>query len=151
MNATSGEHYRSAALLTASPQQLRLMLIDAALAAVATIESHWRSADWEQASAAFVQVRRIVIELLCGVKPDASELARKVRSLYAFIFRTLTESQLFRDEQRLADARRLLQMERQTWQSVCEQQPAAVMSLPVSLDGIATAGTPDGVSFSAQV
>ena len=37
------------------------------------------------------------------------------------MFRLLTEAQLYRDSERLDDALRLLEMERETWREVCER------------------------------
>ena len=42
-------------------------------------------------------------------------------AVYAFIFRRLVEAGYRRDEGKLADAIRLLEMERETWQQVCQQ------------------------------
>ena len=42
-------------------------------------------------------------------------------AVYAFIFRRLVEAGYRQDEAKLADAIRLLEIERQTWQRVCQQ------------------------------
>ncbi len=49
------------------------------------------------------------------------ELTDRVAAVYAFIFRRLVEAGYRRDEAKLADAIRLLEIERETWQRVCQQ------------------------------
>lgn len=126
--------YRKADLTTASPQRLRLMLIDAAIGYVTHARTHAQASHWAVAGEAFVQARRAVIELRAGIRavpasehgPAIAELAENVRALYAFLFRLLTESQLYRDPVRLDDALRLLTMERETWRQVCERAADSV-------------------------
>ena len=121
--------YRKADLTTASPQRLRLMLIDAAIRYVTQARTHAHASHWALAGEAFVQARRAVIELRAGIRAEpagnasstVAELAENVRALYAFLFRLLTEAQLYRDLARLDDALRLLTMERETWRQVCDQ------------------------------
>jgi flagellar protein FliS len=135
--------YVAAELQTAPPQRLRLMLIDAAIGFVAAAQEHAQTSHWAVAGESFVQARRAVIELLAGIKDDRDDasgaeaaLAQKIRGLYVFLFRVLSEAQLYRDPRRLDDAMRLLAMERETWRQVCDcaggddPAPAAAMDLP---------------------
>lgn len=94
------------------------MLIEAAMGYVSTASEHARATRWATAGEAFVQARRAVIALLEGVNAPPAEtsrgenaLAEKIRALYGYVFRLLTEAQLYRDSERLDDALRLLEME----------------------------------------
>jgi flagellar protein FliS len=119
--------YVEAQLHTAPPQRLRLMLIEAAIGFVTDAGEHARATQWGIAGETFVQARRAVIALLKGVTSSdesnrsASVLAEKIRALYGYEFRLLTEAQLYRDSDRLDDALRLLEMERETWREVCQR------------------------------
>jgi flagellar protein FliS len=146
MSIEAQRAYVVADVQTASPQRLRLMLIDAAIGLVVRAQRHAHAAEWAIAGESFVAARRAVIELLAGIKdaePEctlsdaeqgdaAAVLARKVRSLYAFLFRLLSEAQLYRDPCRIDDALKLLAMERETWRQVCERTGDATSTLPDS-------------------
>jgi flagellar protein FliS len=130
MSIEASRAYAATNVGTASPERLRLMLIEAAITHVNAAHEHAQASNWAIAGEAFVESRQAIIELLTGIRTDvndktasanATALARKVRSLYAFLFRQLTEAQLYRDHERLSDVLRLLAMERETWRQVSEQ------------------------------
>lgn len=130
--------YVAADLATAPPQRLRLMLVEAAIRFASDAREHALASRWAIAGEAFVQARRALIELREGIRPApqvgdnpaAAGLAEKVRALYAFLFRLLTEAQLYRDPRRLDDALRLLALERETWLHFCNQTAEAALLRP---------------------
>ncbi len=137
--------YVEAQLHTAPPQRLRLMLIEAAMGYVSTASEHARATRWATAGEAFVQARRAVMALLEGVNAQPAEtsrgeyaLAEKIRALYGYVFRLLTEAQLFRDSERLDDALRLLEMERETWREVCQRTESPNEGADAAIDGAET-------------
>jgi flagellar protein FliS len=115
--------YLEAQILTAPPQKLRLMLIEAALRHARQAISHLDAEREEEAVAAVGRCRGVVSELLAAVSPEATDLTRKVAAVYLFLFRTLAEAQLHRDRRRVAEAIDVLEVERETWQLVCERTP----------------------------
>lgn len=125
MTTEARRAYAAAELQTASPQRLRLMLIEAAIASVEVARRRADAGQWAVAGEPFVHARRAVAELLLSVRTDLAgdegQLADKVRAIHAFLFRQLTEAQLYRDAQRLDDALRILAMERETWRQLCGQ------------------------------
>lgn len=121
MHGSARESYMEAQINTATPQKLRLLLIEAALRAGRQARSAWP--DHEAAYHAIVRCRDIVSELLAGVRPDGSQLAQRVAALYAFLFKTLTESQLRRDLEKLEEVLTVLEIERETWQDLCQAMP----------------------------
>jgi len=108
---------------TATPQKLRLMLIEAALRFARQTLELWRARDLDRALETLIRTREIVSELMAGVETDASPLARQVGNLYAYLFSALTEAQQTRDEHQLAAVIRVLEEERETWRLLCEQLP----------------------------
>ena len=125
MDAQARKTYLSSQIMTAPPEKLRLMLIDAAIRYTNVVIEHWEDEDrgtiWESASKA----QEIVTELIAGVNRDAnSELAEQIVAIYVFIFRRLVEGNAKRDLTKIQDAMRILQTERETWQQVCLQLPA---------------------------
>lgn len=114
--------YFETQVLTATPQKLRLMLIDGALTYARQAAEHWRQGRLYEGGEAVLGCQRIVTELLHGLKPDvAPQLVGNVASLYNFVFRALIEAGLKHDTARLNDAVTVLEIERETWRQVCEQ------------------------------
>lgn len=137
--------YVEAQLHTAPPQRLRLMLIEAAIGFVAAASEHARVTQWAIAGETFVQARRAVIALLESVNSPPVEtsraenvLAEKIRALYGYVFRLLTEAQLYRDSERLDDALRLLEMERETWREVCQRTESPYEGADAAIDSAET-------------
>jgi flagellar protein FliS len=117
--------YLETQVLTATPQKLRLMLIEGAIRQARLTQSCWQEGRQEDAFEALVRCRNIVSELYSAVDATAGPLARQVKALYLFLFKTLAEAQLMRDQQKLADALAVLEVEQETWQQFCEQTPDA--------------------------
>jgi flagellar protein FliS len=109
-------------VLTATPQKLHLMLIEAAIRLGNQTLEHWREGRESQALEAILRCQRILAEMLKGLRPaQMPELVGKVASVYIFLYRSIVQAQLQRDPLRLTDALRVLEIERETWRQVCEQ------------------------------
>lgn len=119
------DNYLETEVMTAAPQKLQLMLIEAAIRQGKRARELWNEARDNQddpAGDALIRCQQIVTELLCGLNPEQDkELVRRVASIYLFVFRSLTEAHLERDEQKLADALEVLEVERETWREVCQK------------------------------
>lgn len=125
MQQQASESYLESQVLTATPQKLRLMLIEGAIRFARQTLHHWEQENNEQALETIIRARSIVSELIASIRIDETELTRKVASIYLFVFRHLTEGQLRRDDHLVTEAIRVLEAERETWQQVCEQMPEA--------------------------
>jgi flagellar protein FliS len=112
--------YLETQVLTAAPQKLRLMLIDAAIRFARQASDAHAAGDGAQFCNSLERTRDIITELISGIRPEDTELTQATRALYAFIFRSLSEAQLHKDPQKIDDALRVLDQERQTWVAVCE-------------------------------
>lgn len=125
MDTQARQKYLSSQIMTAPPEKLRLMLIDAAIRNTTIVIEHWDDDDrgtlWESGSKA----QEIVTELIAGVNREANtELAEKIIAIYVFIFRRLVEGISKRDLDKVKDALRILESERETWRQICLQLPA---------------------------
>jgi flagellar protein FliS len=135
MNLSARDAYLETQVLTATPQRLRLMLIEAALRKAKVAQQACDANDKETALAAISYCRDIISELIAGLQPDQSPLAKQVLGIYMFVYSVLVEIGLTVDGQRLRDVMRVLDEERQTWQAVCEQmpeRPVATQPAPVA-------------------
>src|SRR5262245_58972153 len=119
MDAIAREQYLTTEVLTAPPQKLQLLLIEGAIRFSQQTRDFWREKRDEDACESLIRCRRIVTEILGSVKPDAGELCRNVRAIYAYLFRLLTEANQEKNDQKLADALAILEIERDTWRAMC--------------------------------
>ncbi len=145
--------YLRTQVLTASPEQLRLMLLDGAIRFAKQAAEGLAGNDYESAYNGITQSRAIVLELATSIRADVDpELADRVQSVYMFLYRELIDSSLGRDEPRLAKAIKLLEYERETWSMLMDKlateraanPDAATVAPPQSLRG------EEPVRFSAE-
>jgi flagellar protein FliS len=113
--------YLEAKILTAPPHQRHLMLIEGALRFGRQAEEAMRRGDPSAAESPLLRILDIVGEMLAGVRQEKTDVNKKLADLYWFLFRRVTEAKINADAAALADALRLLEYERQTWQLVCEK------------------------------
>jgi flagellin-specific chaperone FliS len=99
------------------------MLIDGALRRARAAIAAFDTGRIDEGKAAVGHCRDIVSELIAGISPEKSPVGGPVLAVYMYLLTTLVESHFTRDTQRLADAIRVLEEERVTWQAVCEQMP----------------------------
>ena len=126
MSSFSQGSYLETEVMTAPPQKLQLMLIEGAIRCGRQTQTHWKAGQDDQACETLIRAQQIVTELISGLNREAHpELVKKVASVYLFIYRGLVEAGLEHDEEKLDDAIRVLEEERETWRSVCKKGVAA--------------------------
>jgi len=125
--------YLRSKVMTASPEELRLMLLDGALRFAHQAAAGMESSNYELSYAGFTQCRAIILELNCSIDEEkAPEIADRVKALYNFLYTELIGASHEKDAQRLAKVIELLEYERETWALLMErletersgQQPA---------------------------
>jgi flagellar protein FliS len=161
MNSTARDEYLTTEVLTAAPQKLRLMLIEAALRFGRRAQTQWQNGENEAALAELIRSQEAVTQLISGLSANLeSPLVRQIAAVYAFIYRSLVSAGFHRDSRKLSDALRLLETEQETWRQVCDRlevEPAepgrapadaAVSPLVIDLAGPVDWPT-SGLSFEA--
>jgi len=123
MDAAARNSYLETQVNTATPQKLQLMLVEGAIRFAHQTMHHWEQQDEAAACESLIRCRRIVTELLNNVRPNQSEVAKRAASVYLYLFQTLTDIQLHRQRERMADVLKVLAEERTTWQTVCKEIP----------------------------
>jgi len=126
--------YLETQINTATPQKLRLMLIEGAIRYAQQAINCWQEGRGEDGLSALLRCQAVVAELLGSVREDGTPLTRQVIDIYAFLALELNEAEMNVDPRRIAGVVRVLQEDRQTWQELCQQyteapQPAA-MDIP---------------------
>jgi|TARA_R110000782_G_scaffold13976_5_gene40925 flagellar protein FliS len=108
--------YLRSKVMTASPEELRLMLLDGALRFAHQARNGLETKNFEQSYSGFSQCRAILMELMTSLNESAApELTAKVRSLYTFFYLELIQASHEKDTAKLDRVIELLEFERETW------------------------------------
>jgi len=116
--------YLESKVLTASPQRLHLMLIEGAIRFGRQAEESLRKGESASAAAPLLRTIDIVVELLAAVRANKSDLNKQIADQYWFLLRRVSSAKINSDAAALAEALRLLDYERQTWQLLCDKLSA---------------------------
>lgn len=118
----AADEYLRTRVMTASREELRLMLLDGAIRFARQGLAGIEEGSIERAVDGISQCRDIVAELLSSIRdaPDP-KLAASVRAIYAFLFRELAELGIDRDASRLRKVIQVLEYERETWVMLMDQ------------------------------
>lgn len=124
MTADSAAAYLRTKVLTASPEELRLMLLDGALRFLHQGREGLEKKNFDAVYTGFTKCRNIVLELMNSVRPDTDpELKQRINGVYTFLYLHLTEASFERDIVKADKCLALLEYERETW--VLAMQKAA--------------------------
>ena len=135
MASPARENYLATEVLTAPPQKLHLMLIEAAIRFVERARQHWRAGQPDQGTEALVRAEDILGELMAGLNREIdSDLVKNTAAIYLFVFRSLMEANFRQDEGKLEDALRVLEVERDTWRQVCARLGPAAATAKAGID-----------------
>ena len=114
-NAVANPYLRTK-IMTASSEELRLMLYEGAIKfthqGIAAIEA----SEFENSYNSLMRAQKIVLELSTSLNFDiAPELCDKLSALYTYIYRLLVDSNMKRSSIPAQEALELLEYERETW------------------------------------
>lgn len=109
-------------VLAASPEQLRLMLFDGALRHLRAGRAGLEAKDYDVSYTSISKAQKIVLELGNSLKPEVMpEVCEKLAALYTYIYRLLIDASTQRDTDKLDEATKLLEFERETWVMLMEK------------------------------
>ena len=115
-NANPGDEYLRTKVLTASAEQLQLMLYDAAIRFARQGRDALAAGTLDVSCNKLLRAQKIVLELNGALRPAVDpDLCDRLRALYHFIYRRLVEGSLHRDAAAVEEAIALLEHQRQTW------------------------------------
>lgn len=135
MDFSVRNQYLNAEVMTATPQKLQLMVVEAAIRSCEKARAFWREDDRGAACEALIHAQACMGELLGSLNTDSdADLVGKMASVYLFIFRRLIEANNNADEAMLDEALRVLHAERETWRKVCEKFTAGPAAGSASID-----------------
>jgi flagellar protein FliS len=110
--------YRDASVLTASPGQLVVMLYDGAERFLRQARHAMQEGDLARANNRMQRAEAIIDELQATLNFDAGEVAERLRAIYLFCRRHLSEARLERDPERIGEVLGLLGDLREAWATI---------------------------------
>lgn len=116
MSNAAANPYLRTKIMTASSEELRLMLYEGAIKFTRQAIGSLEGKDFEGSYNALMRAQKIVLELSTSLNFDiAPELCDKLSALYTYIYRLLVEANMQRKVQQASEALELLEYEKETW------------------------------------
>jgi len=116
MNDAAPNSYLRDAVMTASPEQLHLMLYDGAIRFARQGRDALLARDLETSYEKLSRAQAIVIEMESGLRYEVNpELCGRMAAIYSFLYRKLVEASVQKDPTCVDDALKVLDIERETW------------------------------------
>lgn len=114
--------YLRTKIMTAGPEELRLMLYEGAIRFCRQAREALPKQDFEGSYNGLMRAQKIVLELSTSlnhkIQPD---LCDRLSALYTYIYRRLVDASTMRDLAAVDEAIRLLEFEKETWQLLMKQ------------------------------
>jgi len=114
--------YLKNAIMTASPEELHLMLYDGAIRFTRQGIEGVQQENWEASYNGFSRAQKIILEMLNSLNYDVDrELCTRMAGLYNFIYKKLVEAGVDRAVAPAEEAIQLLEYQRETWVMLIEK------------------------------
>lgn len=122
MTGNNDNPYLRDAVMTATPEQLQLMLYDGAIRYALQARDAIEAKDYERSFDRLTRAQNIILEMQNGLNHDVNpDLCERVASVYQFIYRKLVEANVQREVTAIDDAVKVLRIERETWQILVDK------------------------------
>jgi len=136
--------YLKTKVMTASPAELRLMLIDGAIRFAEQAKRGYEERNFESAFDGTTKAQNILMELMNSLRPDQSpDLCARLSALYTFMYKSLVEASTTRDARLVEEVLTLLRFERETWQ-MCLDSLARENASAAAMTALPSARPPSG-------
>ncbi len=120
--AKAAREYLKSAVMTATPEQLHVMLLDGAIRFALRGRDALEGRDYEAAFQALDRAQRICLELTSGLRRDVNPaVADQMAALHNFVFRRLVDANTQHDLNAVDEAVRILRHQRETWDLVIDK------------------------------
>jgi flagellar secretion chaperone FliS len=122
MSNNAANEYLKAKILTATPEQLQLMLFDGAINFCERGKLALMANNFESSYNNLSRAQKILLEMNCTLKHDvAPELCKNLSALYTYCYRKLVDANIKHDVQFVDDALGVLKYQRETWMLLMQQ------------------------------
>lgn len=122
MTKHPADNYLRAKVLTATPEQLQMLLFDGVIRFGEQAKIALQAQKYEDSYNLITKAQRIVTELIVTLKHDAHpDLCKKLAALYTFAYRKMTEANIEHEVKSLDEALDILRFQRETWAMLLEK------------------------------
>ncbi len=122
MNQQAAQNYLRTRVMTATPEQLQMMLFDGVVRFGEQARAALQQKNFEQTHTLIIRMQKILTELSGNLKHDlAPDLCGKLAALYNFAYRKLIEANIDHDLTALDEALEVLKFQRETWSMLLAQ------------------------------
>lgn len=150
MTQKASDAYLQNAVMTATPEQLQMMLYDGAIRFARQAREAMLGKDLETACEKLLRVQRIVTEMKNGLRPEIQpELCEQLAGLYNFVYWRLVEANVRHEPAFIDEALKILEHQRETWRMLLEKVQSANASVRAP-GSTTTQGPPRGDSSKHQ-
>jgi flagellar protein FliS len=138
MKRSPTNEYLRTKVLTASPAELRLMLLDGAVRFAEQAQQGVLERNYERMFEGVTRAQAILVELLNGLDPrHDAELCQRLSGLYTYMYTRLVTASSTRDPSIFEEVCNLLRYERETWQMLMTKL-ASEQAEPPPADALAS-------------
>ena len=113
--------YQQNAVLTASPQELTLMLYNGAIKFCNMCIEMIETGQKEKANEYAIKAQRIIEELQLTLD-DKYPIAQEIRPLYQYIYELLVQGNVAKDAQKILEAKELIVNFRDLWKEITKNK-----------------------------
>src|SRR5947209_15807836 len=122
MNPQAAQSYLRTRVLTATPEQLQMMLFDGALRFGEQARAALAENNFEQTYNNISRVQKILTEMLSTLKHDVyPELCGRLAAIYKYVYKKLIEASVEHKMESMEEAMNLLRFQRETWAMLLDQ------------------------------
>ena len=122
MSSNDANEYLKTKVLTASPAELRLLLLDGSIRFAEQARMGLLNKDFEQSYLGSTQCRAILTELITSLRPEVDKvLCERLTELYTFIYNELVTAMSDKNPDGVSKVVELLMYERETWAMAMER------------------------------
>jgi len=108
--------YLRTKVMTASPAELRLLLIEGSIKFARQGREGLTEKNYEKSFEGLSQAKAILMELITSLRPEVDpDLCSRLTGLYTYMYRRLLEANLERSPEMVDEVVELLEYERETW------------------------------------
>lgn len=109
-------------VLTASPEELRMMLLEGAVRFLRAGRDALEARQWEKSFESLSSAKAIIMELVGALRPEvAPELCGNLQALYTYIYSLITFGSLEKNTGKLDEAIMLMEHDAETWRMLLEK------------------------------
>jgi flagellar protein FliS len=120
-------------VLTASPAKLIELLLQKAISVIDEAKNCIDEKDYNNANTKIVRAQDIVMELNLALDMEkGGEIAKNLRALYNYMYRTLVEANIKKDKKMLDDVKSLLEDLLSTWREAMKLAGSTASQIDVN-------------------